>query len=59
MAGKLRLHPDALCVETFSATSPTPAERGTVEAHEPFTRYGADTCRPLYTCPECATPPLV
>ena len=56
MAGKLRLHPDALRVESFAATTPAPAERGTVQAHEPFTRYGNETCRPFFTCPECAPP---
>lgn len=57
MAGKFRLHPDALRVESFAAAAAPQAERGTVRAHEPFTRFGADTCRPFYTCPECATPP--
>ena len=60
MPHKLRLHPDALRVESFAATSATAAERGTVEAHAShWTWNGKETCYPNYTCPECATPPVV
>ncbi|HSU16773.1 hypothetical protein [Longimicrobium sp.] len=59
MPAKLRLHPDALRVESFAATSNAAPERGTVHAHVTFTRAGNPTCYPIYTCPECATPPVV
>lgn len=60
MPAKLRLHPDALRVESFPATSAAADARGTVEAHDShWTVNGKDTCYPNYTCPECATPPAV
>ena len=54
---KLHLKVDALCVESFAATPEAPLARGTVKGPEGFTVYGNETCRPFYTCPECATPP--
>jgi hypothetical protein len=54
MAAKLRLDTDALRVESFSADSLAGNARGTVHAHVTYTAYGNQTCRPYYTCPECA-----
>jgi len=55
---KLRLNTDTLRVESFPAIAEAPLVGGTVKGHEGFTAYGNETCRPFYTCPECATPPV-
>ena len=62
---KLRLCPEELCVESFPTARET-ARGGTVRGNE-FPTYwvpgcytGPDygpTCEPVYTCPECASPP--
>lgn len=62
---KLRLHPEELRVESFS-TAQGKSRTGTVLANEVPTYWvpgcytGPDygsTCEPVYTCPECASPP--
>ena len=57
MPGKLHLDADSLRVESSPVTSESARGAGTVHGHEGFTVYGNVTCRPYYTCPECATPP--
>ncbi|HEX6745906.1 MAG TPA: hypothetical protein VF092_01225 [Longimicrobium sp.] len=62
---KLRLCPEALCVESFPTARET-MRTGTVRGNELGTywvsacytgpEYGP-TCEPVYTCPECASPP--
>ena len=61
---KLRLCPEELRVESFP-TARDKARTGTVLGYEGtfwvsacYTgpEYGA-TCEPVYTCPECASPP--
>jgi hypothetical protein len=62
---KLRLCPEELRVESFTTARET-ARAGTVRGNE-FPTYwlpgcytGPDygsTCEPVYTCPECASPP--
>lgn len=62
---KLHLRLDELRVESFS-TAPETARTGTVRGNEFPTwwvpgcytapDYGS-TCQPVYTCPECASPP--
>ena len=62
---KLRLRPEELRVESFP-TAPEKARTGTVLGNELPTywvsgcytgpEYGP-TCEPVYTCPECASPP--
>ena len=63
---KLRLHLDALRVESFSTAALDGRGEGTVQGREAppsrwqagcFTAPGAATCTPDYTCPECASPP--
>jgi hypothetical protein len=65
---KLGLHPEELCVESFSVVADGDAMRGTVRgnaelAAPPYTQACATwpgpgrTCQPgVYTCPECASP---
>jgi len=62
---KLRLRPEELRVESFP-TAQEKARAGTVLGNENRTywesacytgpEYGP-TCEPVYTCPECASPP--
>ncbi len=62
---KLHLRLEELRVESFSTTSET-ARAGTVHGNDYPTRFVSDcytgpdygaTCEPVYTCPECASPP--
>ena len=58
---KLRLAPEELRVESFGTTAAGADERGTVHGLATggpgYTCYGRPTCVPIYTCPECASPP--
>ncbi|MFL5381769.1 MAG: hypothetical protein ACJ8GN_04570 [Longimicrobiaceae bacterium] len=62
---KLRLRPEELRVESFP-TAREKARAGTVLGNELPTYWVSDcytgpeygsTCEPVYTCPECASPP--
>ena len=62
---KLRLRPEELRVESFPTARET-TRAGTVHGNELPTYWVSDcytgpeygsTCGPVYTCPECASPP--
>ncbi|HEX8696172.1 MAG TPA: pinensin family lanthipeptide [Longimicrobium sp.] len=63
---KLKLKLDDLQVESFPTADGGAKGKGTVKAHDVPTYwlpgcwtapdYGS-TCEPVYTCPECASPP--
>ena len=54
MPGKLQLDAESLRVDSFDAVSNPAREDGTVHGYAGYTSYGNQTCRPYYTCPECA-----
>jgi hypothetical protein len=61
---KLRLYPEELRVESFPTAAET-GRAGTVLGNEVptywlpgcYTGPDIDSCQPVYTCPECASPP--
>jgi hypothetical protein len=64
---KFRLHPDELRVESFPTAERKEARAGTVRGNAIASTYWlpgcwtspefGSTCEPVYTCPECASPP--
>ena len=50
----MQLKVEDVAVDSFATTLAPSDGRGTVRAHEDLARI---TRWPVYTCPECATPP--